>query len=263
MALHERYGPVVRIGPNELSFNTPQAFRDIYGSRAFAKDRSQYVPPPNGVDHIACAVDDDIHARQRRLLSYAFSDRALRDQESLVTGYVDTMIRKLKEKAQQSTTCSERPKINIKDWINYTSFDITGDLTFGESFDCLKDSKLHPWIALIFNSIEALTIMGIVNQLPLLSTVVQRLIPQYIKQKLLDHFNLGAAKADRRLKMETDRPDFVSVLLQNGLSEQEDRNEEDRKMTMSRAELHSNAFMCVTSFCFSGLFFFGRLTSTV
>ena len=31
--LHDRYGPVVRLSPNELSFNSVQAWEDIYGHR--------------------------------------------------------------------------------------------------------------------------------------------------------------------------------------------------------------------------------------
>lgn len=30
--LHDQYGEVVRIAPNELSYNTSQAWKDIYGS---------------------------------------------------------------------------------------------------------------------------------------------------------------------------------------------------------------------------------------
>lgn len=29
--IHEKYGPIVRLGPNVLSFGQPQAIRDIYG----------------------------------------------------------------------------------------------------------------------------------------------------------------------------------------------------------------------------------------
>ena len=31
---HEKYGPVVRIGPSELAFSSSQAMQDIYGFRA-------------------------------------------------------------------------------------------------------------------------------------------------------------------------------------------------------------------------------------
>jgi hypothetical protein len=35
--IHEKYGDVVRIGPNELSFSDPQAIRDIYGTHGAQK----------------------------------------------------------------------------------------------------------------------------------------------------------------------------------------------------------------------------------
>jgi len=31
--LHDKYGPIVRLSPNELSFNTVDAWEDIYGHR--------------------------------------------------------------------------------------------------------------------------------------------------------------------------------------------------------------------------------------
>lgn len=38
-----RTGPVVRVGPNELSFADPAAVRDIYTSEKFIKDEKFYV----------------------------------------------------------------------------------------------------------------------------------------------------------------------------------------------------------------------------
>ncbi|KAJ5818157.1 hypothetical protein N7474_003748 [Penicillium riverlandense] len=256
-ALHHRYGPVVRISPNELAFNTTQAFRDIYGARpggCFAKDRSHYLPPANGVDHLVCAVDNAVHARQRRLLAHAFSERALRDQESLVVGYVDTLINKLRNEI----TKQDSPHLDIKNWMNYTTFDITGDLMFGESFDCLKDSQLHPWIKLIFSSIKALSINGVVHQFPCLSSLLDALVPHEVKRKAQEHFNLAAQKVDRRLETNMSRADFMSAILQNGLSETKGQYREGERI-MSRAEIHSNAFMFVPSLSFP-LRFFRMLT---
>jgi cytochrome P450 len=252
-ALHARYGPVVRIGPNELAFNSPEAFRDIYGARpghgSFAKDRSHYVLPPNGVDHLVSAVDDTVHARHRKLLAYAFSDRSLREQEGLIRGYVDLLIAKLREQCESAGDGRRQGRVDIKSWMNYTTFDITGDLMFGEPFDCLKQSELHPWIGLIFNSIKAISLMGAMNQFPLLNAVLTSMIPKSVIQKGLDHFNLGARKVDRRLELGTERPDFLSAILKNGLSEKEGQYEEDERI-MSRAEIHSNAFMYVAVWSF-------------
>ncbi|KAL8847977.1 MAG: hypothetical protein Q9221_006993 [Calogaya cf. arnoldii] len=50
-ALHDQYGPVVRISPNQLSFITAGAWKDIYGLKSdrteFAKDPHFYEPDSN------------------------------------------------------------------------------------------------------------------------------------------------------------------------------------------------------------------------
>jgi len=35
--LHKRYGPVVRVGPNEVWFNSQEAFKEIYSTRFLLK----------------------------------------------------------------------------------------------------------------------------------------------------------------------------------------------------------------------------------
>jgi benzoate 4-monooxygenase len=41
-AAHQKYGPVIRAGPNELSFSSPEAVRDIYTNDAFVKEEAFY-----------------------------------------------------------------------------------------------------------------------------------------------------------------------------------------------------------------------------
>lgn len=188
------------------------------------------------------AINDDDHARQKRLFSHAFSERSLRDQEPLVQSFVDTLISRLKE--EQKTEGNKRTSIvDIKAWFNYTPFDILGDLMFAESFGCLQNSRLHPWISLLFESIKAISILGAINQFPLLANIFQKyLIPKSLAQKSDDHFNMTAEKVDRRLRMGSERPDFMSSILRNGLKETGGQYQEDKKI-ISTAEIHSNAFM--------------------
>ncbi|KAI2672411.1 hypothetical protein CBS147355_8131 [Penicillium roqueforti] len=244
LALHKQYGPILRIGPNELAFNTAQAFRDIYGARpggCFPKNRSQYVAPANGVDHLVCAVDNATHARQKRLLAQAFSEKALRDQEGLITGYVDTLITKLRSQIRQGASI-----VDVKSWMNFTTFDITGDLMFGESFDCLKDSQLHPWIKLIFSSMKAIAFIGAANQFPMLKGFLDLFIPREVKRVGQEHFDLSARKVDRRLESNMARPDFMTAILQHGLSEEKGQYRDSERI-MTRAEIHSNGFILIVA----------------
>jgi cytochrome P450 len=194
---------------------------------------------------LVCAVDNATHARQRRLLSHAFSEKALKDQEGLIGGYVDTLITKLRIAVRHGSSA-----VDIKSWMNFTTFDITGDLMFGESFECLKDSQLHPWIELLFSSMKAIAFIGVVNQFPALKGLLDLLLPREMKRVGEEHFELSARKVDRRLEANISRPDFISAILQNGLSEEQGQYHDNERI-MTRAEIHSNSFMWVYSICHS------------
>ncbi|KAJ5556972.1 hypothetical protein N7494_000887 [Penicillium frequentans] len=141
--LHEKYGPVVRVAPNELSFVTSgEAWKPIYGSRPGhaqkPKDALFYQQPMNGFPSIISSNDAD-HTRFRRSLSHAFSDSSLRGQEPIIKGYVDLLIQRLHETINGGTI-----SVDAVSWYNFTTFDIIGDLAFGEPFNCLQDSSYHP-----------------------------------------------------------------------------------------------------------------------
>lgn len=155
--LHQIYGPVVRIAPWELSYTSAQAWKDIYTSSANEKGVTKEPLPSMivyGADELeyfgahsimfqSTAAD---HSRHRRVLSPAFSDKALRDQEPTITKHVDMLIQRLGERAGTP--------VDLLDWSNFVVFDIIGDLTFGEPFGCLEESKMHPWIRFIFANLS-------------------------------------------------------------------------------------------------------------
>jgi hypothetical protein len=67
--IHKKYGPIVRLAPNELSYTTPEAWNDIY---AKGEDKSQlrkdlgFTPSAaTKVNGILFELDDNEHARLR------------------------------------------------------------------------------------------------------------------------------------------------------------------------------------------------------
>jgi cytochrome P450 len=74
-ALHEKYGEVVRVGPKSLSFINEKAWRDIYMTRPQMRKvmKSRTV---NGA-HSIISAPGDVHARQRKVLAHAFSEKAV------------------------------------------------------------------------------------------------------------------------------------------------------------------------------------------
>ena len=70
--LHEKYGPVVRIAPNELSYNQDEAWQDIYGKPSprnteLRKDPSQFIDPGAGHYGLLMEPSDVEHARMRSI----------------------------------------------------------------------------------------------------------------------------------------------------------------------------------------------------
>jgi cytochrome P450 len=119
----------------------------------------------------------------RRLLNPGFTEHALKSQESIVQRYVELLMQRLREHAEVSGTGTEEgAMLDIAPWFNYTTFDIFGDLGFGESFKCLEHSRYHPWIALVFNSVKAASFVISARFYPLIDWLLMKCIPDSISK---------------------------------------------------------------------------------
>ncbi|KAL2001924.1 hypothetical protein VTN02DRAFT_982 [Thermoascus thermophilus] len=215
--LHDRYGSVVRLGPDKLTYRAPQAWKDICGHRKagdghFLKDHRFYFSAVNGSPTIINANEAD-HSRIRRLLAHAFSDRALREQETLLRSYVDLLVDRLHAQA----TGPSRGVVDLVQWYSYVTFDIIGDLVFSEPFRCLEDGRFHPWLTL-FQSVRAQPFLRIARSYPVLAPILSSLA-QGLQQKRAAHFQVGVEKLNRRMQKKkttpTERPDFLSYILRH------------------------------------------------
>lgn len=67
--MHEKYGAVVRVAPDEISFLDAKAWRDIYGKAANMPKDPAFCETFEGPDnpHILVANDSD-HARMRYVI---------------------------------------------------------------------------------------------------------------------------------------------------------------------------------------------------
>ncbi len=138
--LTDLLGPVVRTAPKDLSFNTAQSWKDIYdfrpGHLTFIK--SGFYDGGSFADRCGSIVserDPKIHGVMRKQLSHAFSQRSLEEQEYLISKSVDNFISKMGKEGARG--------IDIV--LNFTlmSFDIIGDLGFGETFEGIDSSRNH------------------------------------------------------------------------------------------------------------------------
>ncbi|KAL9003920.1 MAG: hypothetical protein Q9188_003236 [Gyalolechia gomerana] len=167
------------------------------------------APAENGIHSILSANDAD-HSRYRRLLSHAFSDRALRQQEPLLLRYIGSLIQRLRERASSSSD----EIVDMVQWLNFTTFDIVGDLSLGESFGGLEQGRYHGWIAVIFTQFK-LAALAVSFRFFGLDKVLRAMLPKSAIEKRRQHANTANEKIHRRLDQGADaeRNDFMTYVL--------------------------------------------------
>lgn len=185
LELHEKYGPVVRVAPNELSFSTASSWKDIYGPRKGVEPfvKSEFYDGGNFASESLSIVserDPQKHAEMRKYLASSFSDRTLKSQEPLIARCVDLFVEKLGEAGQKTEGT------DIVVWYNLTTFDIIGSLAFGQDFGGVASGREHFWVAIVTKSLRLGALADCFRRFPMLSTVIQTLFASFIDKVLQD-----------------------------------------------------------------------------
>ncbi|KAK6863707.1 cytochrome P450 monooxygenase [Apiospora arundinis] len=229
--LHEKYGPVVRLAPNELSFIDADAWEAIFGFQKTGPnfEKSELfigaVNPLNGSVGISLAPNE-IHTRQRKALAAPFTNKALLQQESILQVHVDKFIAAMKKMA------TEGQAVNLANWYTFVTFDMIGDICFAEPFGCLDSGESTEWAASIVNIFKSAVWDQAIRRLTktgsLLHKILLKLIvPADAARWRQVHFQNSKEKTMRRLAdPDRDHPDLIKHILDNegsrkGLTETE------------------------------------------
>jgi cytochrome P450 len=209
--MHKKYGKVVRIGPNDLSWIDEAVWRDVWGHRQghqeFMKDDKFRSITPDGIYGILGAPRQD-HSRYRRLLSHAFSDKGMREQQGIIVAYVDDLIWGLRMASKDGES------LDMVKWFNWTTFDVIGRLAFGEDFGCLKNKETHPWIVAVFGNVKAVVMttcfkrLGLAWMLPYLASNKAMAARKF-------NYDYTAEKIANRVEKGTEQGDFLDNVLKH------------------------------------------------
>ncbi|KAF9261026.1 cytochrome P450 [Marasmius fiardii PR-910] len=136
LELHRRYGPVVRIGPNELSFCDVDAIQSIMGNdgmgkgpmweaRQFARKKEHSLLV--GIQNVA------EHLQRRKLWNKAFSSTRVKAYEHLLRKRLLQLADILDTKA------AGKEGIDLAGWLSFFSYDFMGDMAFRAGFELMRD----------------------------------------------------------------------------------------------------------------------------
>ncbi|KAI1744493.1 cytochrome P450 monooxygenase [Xylaria scruposa] len=211
---HRKHGPVFRVSPNELSFASVESWKQIYG---FPPPGQQQLIKSDFYDIygagfetgcIGSERDPQKHAMKKKHLSAAFSTQALNSQEALVQHCWDGFISKIGPLSQRSSD-----GIDIVKWFEMATFDILGEMAFGESFHCIEDEKSHFWLTLILEHLVEITLVDNLRRFPFLATLGRWLLPSLTTGVRQKHTGHSRERVRRRLDAENTRHDFLTNLV--------------------------------------------------
>lgn len=165
--LHEKYGNLVRTGPNEVSVASLPAIKKIYGAGSkFRKSDWYSIWQGHRKFDLFAERDEGIHAGQRRLVSSAYSMSSLMDLEEYVNDVVNVFMAKMKEMQGQT--------VDMGKWTQLFAFDVIGEVTFSKRFGFLDSGEDDGSMATIKNALHCAAWIG---QLPALYWIHDYLTP--------------------------------------------------------------------------------------
>ncbi|KAI9755042.1 MAG: hypothetical protein M4579_004445 [Chaenotheca gracillima] len=224
--IHQKYGKIVRFGPDRVSINSNEALKAIYGSQANTQKSAGYSSFRHFFksDSTQTIVDKAQHARKRRVLSFALSDKALRAMEEPMLSHARKFFAYLRDDQPATDSTSVNPEKkspkewasakNVADWFGYLSFDTMGSIIFGSPFDMMDSVKNHYIIDVLADGAGGLMLLG---HMPMLLTLKldQILFPKLVRDnKRYEAYSKG--QSDRRIKQEkkTESKDVFQFLLE-------------------------------------------------
>lgn len=137
--LHQRYGDVVRIAPNEV------AVADVAGVSQIHKIGSGYLKSsfyanltPTREPGIFAMQNPHDHAARRKLFARAFSNSSLKGNwEAEIRRKTTLAVDQIKNATKQSGKGAD-----VLKWWTLMATDVITQLSFGESFEMLEQGKV-------------------------------------------------------------------------------------------------------------------------
>ncbi|CCF45815.1 benzoate 4-monooxygenase cytochrome P450 [Colletotrichum higginsianum] len=230
--LHEKYGDVVRLAPDEcesffkmfeppsidhqvVSFINGTSWDDIYGFKSKKRpgarlDKEPFfymgAIAPNGEKNLGASSNAD-HSRIRGVLSHAFSEKALYAQETVLMHHIHHMVRRIRQLRGTPTDAVR--------WLHHCTYDIISDLALGVSSGALDCDDWSPQAHLIFEGIkEGIAVVEMLRFMPYRFHMMRLLMWAFGRSRRLA-FEAAVDKA--RVRMATgnyERPDFMSYILE-------------------------------------------------
>ncbi|KAH6679289.1 cytochrome P450 [Halenospora varia] len=210
--IHQKYGPIVRYGPNRVSINTATALKTIYSSKSNSQKSSHFDVFPKFFHSWSTQTIIDVekfeHAQKRRAIS-----KALHGIES--KKYIEDVLLKYAEKfcGNIRKECGEgwSKAFNVSKVTSYMSFDIMGEVCFGKAFEMMEREENRYLLEVVSDGAQCLNTLGHMQKL--LYTGLHRVLFTKLLKGLQRYQAYSKEQCVERIKNPSRCPDIFQALL--------------------------------------------------
>ena len=199
-ALHQQYGDIIRIGPNEVVVFRADGVPAVHGPGSgctkapwydmLQKDRS-----------IHATRKPQLHQARRKIWDQGFGMKALRSYQERVKTHVDRLSTNIDKRLGEAINCT---KLFL-----FFGFDVMGDTAFGSGFGMLESNEEHPIVGIMRGGIY---VIGRLTPLPWLVTILSSIPGANADFKKLEAY--AEEEIQKRAKMDDrDEDDVMSKLI--------------------------------------------------
>lgn len=151
--MHERYGPIVRINPDELHCSDPAFTDEIYAGPGRVRDKWQHQLNTGGAGPVSktgfSTVDHNLHRTRKAPLSKFFSRQQMLKLEDEVHDFAQ-------QTANKMLTFSGKGAFDVKEAFNCFTADVISQYAFGEPMGFIAQEGWEPnfatWVKSFFKS---------------------------------------------------------------------------------------------------------------
>ncbi|KAF8250241.1 putative cytochrome P450, partial [Wilcoxina mikolae CBS 423.85] len=232
--LHTKYGPVVRIGPNEVSFATIEAQTTIYGTRPgqaedhFSKDGTfltLFSDLVLNAPTLITIADPGLHKHLRKILQQAFTPQALAEIESIQHVHLEKLMPTFDRLAKEGEV------FDIALVLEEFFWDIIGDWSFGEPLLSGRKPMYESLKGLGKRTMPFVELLSYVTIMPGVNNVVRHALAMIPFQSQLQSKLLSKARLRDCMDRQDGRKDFLTAIMSS----------KDQGLTLNSEATLSNA----------------------
>ncbi|GJD04857.1 cytochrome P450 family 3A17 [Colletotrichum higginsianum] len=199
-SLHEKYGSIVRVAPNEISCVDLQSVARVYkigggfDKAQWVGDYTKRLPALS----LSMIVDSDEAKERRRLIQGSFTLSSLRENwEAEIRQKIELAVAKIRSEALAGSS-------NTHNWWTFMAADIISKMSFGESLGLMDLGKSTMYMRAIENALPADVFQC---ELPFLDHL-SKLVPKSLLQtftRRLEQVRAGGRDGVETLRRQRDK----------------------------------------------------------